>query len=173
MGMFDSVLVICSICGTKVEFQSKAGECLLREYTPENTPPEISLNLRGETEICPTCGCEVEFPYHSELPDISIICDKCEGSGRLRYNTMTEENKYKFGSIECDQCVGTGTSQAIPDQLRESIIQFLELNFLADTDDFGVTEVRRLQKARIEGYNLAIRSLIEKFRRISDEDKED
>jgi len=55
MGMFDSVIVYCPNCGQANEFQSKAGECLLNEYSLNNAPPEILLDLKDEKQICPKC----------------------------------------------------------------------------------------------------------------------
>lgn len=56
MGMFDSVIVRCPVCRAKVEFQSKAGECLLNEYAPANAPEEIADDLDGAHWRCQRCG---------------------------------------------------------------------------------------------------------------------
>lgn len=55
MGMFDSLIVKCPKCGKGVEFQSKAGECLLNDYNLSTVPSEIAIDLNGETETC-ECG---------------------------------------------------------------------------------------------------------------------
>ena len=55
MGMFDSVYVNCKDCGTKIEFQSKVGECCLHEYSLNDAPHEILLDLNGEIQICGNC----------------------------------------------------------------------------------------------------------------------
>ena len=54
MGMFDSVVIVCPMCGCEVEFQSKAGKCELKRYDPESVPPEIAVDLNGAHESC--CG---------------------------------------------------------------------------------------------------------------------
>jgi len=36
-----------------------------------------------------------------------MICDKCEGRGKLRNNRHTSDT-YTFGFIECDMCSGSG-----------------------------------------------------------------
>lgn len=54
MGMFDSMFVKCT-CGALIEFQSKAGRCVLAEFTPANVPPDIAGDLNGETEECEKC----------------------------------------------------------------------------------------------------------------------
>ena len=56
MGMFDSVWVNCKECGNKVEFQSKVGECCLHDYTINNAPPEILIDLNGEVQFCEKCN---------------------------------------------------------------------------------------------------------------------
>lgn len=60
MGMFDSLMVPCPKCGAMVEFQSKAGECILAEYTIEDCPIVILADLMGEKEKC-ACGQGVEL----------------------------------------------------------------------------------------------------------------
>ena len=56
MGMFDSLLVNCPQCGNQIEFQSKAGECSLAEYSIFNVPPEVALDCSKDVEICSKCG---------------------------------------------------------------------------------------------------------------------
>jgi hypothetical protein len=56
MGMFDRVNVTCPRCGGLVEFQSKAGACVLADYGPGNAPPAIMEDLDGEVGHCEDCG---------------------------------------------------------------------------------------------------------------------
>ncbi len=56
MGMFDSVHVDCPECDNTIEFQSKAGECILNDYKIYNAPPEILGDLHNESETCQNCG---------------------------------------------------------------------------------------------------------------------
>jgi hypothetical protein len=58
MGMFDSVYVTCPSCGDTVEFQSKAGECCLSNYSINSVPIEIAAALEGESKQC-DCGEEL------------------------------------------------------------------------------------------------------------------
>ncbi len=63
MGMFDSVFVTCPDCGSEIEFQSKGGECLLREYTDLcNIPIDVANGLNS-IESC-SCGlvCKISVP---------------------------------------------------------------------------------------------------------------
>ena len=58
MGCYDSVIVRCE-CGGSVEFQSKAGDCSLKQYYPDEVPPEIAADIMGDVEFCEDCGCSV------------------------------------------------------------------------------------------------------------------
>lgn len=62
MGMFDSVYARCQSCGTKVEFQSKSGDCTLAEYDRHKVPKSIALALNGSSEKC-SCGKWVTLSY--------------------------------------------------------------------------------------------------------------
>ena len=51
------------------------------------------------------------------IPEISALfeddenlCPQCDGNGKLRNNTNTE-NGYRFGKIVCDRCGGTGLAR--------------------------------------------------------------
>lgn len=55
MGMYDSVYARCDNCGTSLEFQSKAGDCILSQYTSDDVPIEIALDISGEEQQC-DCG---------------------------------------------------------------------------------------------------------------------
>ena len=59
MGMFDSVNVTCPNCGEFVEFQSKAGDCVLDCYGEASVPGEIAKDIANDTEECRYCGIEV------------------------------------------------------------------------------------------------------------------
>lgn len=57
MGMFDRVMVPCPKCGTESEFQSKGGDCTLRDYTLENAPADVLLDVnRHAPNTCKECG---------------------------------------------------------------------------------------------------------------------
>ena len=55
MGMFDSVYFPCLDCGGRVEVQSKAGDCSLREYEPADVPPNVAADIIGEGGECESC----------------------------------------------------------------------------------------------------------------------
>lgn len=57
MGLYDSVWVTCPHCGKPAEFQSKAGPVLyLANYTLDNAPPAILLDISDAPEYHQSCG---------------------------------------------------------------------------------------------------------------------
>jgi uncharacterized Zn-finger protein len=76
MGMFDSVYVPCPKCGALNEFQSKGGDCLLNEYTLENAPANVLLDMnRHSPATCQNCGTKYEvkltFSITKEIVEVS------------------------------------------------------------------------------------------------------
>lgn len=57
MGCFESIYATCASCGTRLEFQSKAGPCTMGEYNIKDPelPPVIAGDLDGESQSC-SCG---------------------------------------------------------------------------------------------------------------------
>lgn len=56
MGVFDSVWVECPKCKHENEFQSKSGACILANYTLEQCPPDVLLNInRHSPKKCEEC----------------------------------------------------------------------------------------------------------------------
>lgn len=56
MGMFDRLHVNCPECDCSIEFQSKAGDCILEDFVLENAPVAILGDLHNESETCQNCG---------------------------------------------------------------------------------------------------------------------
>lgn len=56
MGCFDSVWVNCRRCDTPIEWQSKAGDCALDNYSIHQLPVEIAGDLANESSSCEKCG---------------------------------------------------------------------------------------------------------------------
>jgi uncharacterized Zn finger protein len=57
MGCFDTVLIPCPTCGQDYPEQTKAGACLLEEYTFENAPPEALASINEYAPFtCDNCG---------------------------------------------------------------------------------------------------------------------
>lgn len=68
MGLYDSVFVNCPKCGAQVEFQTKAGECRLKQYTHISVPSGIAEYLNGSKERC-ECGARVQL-FIQEPPGV-------------------------------------------------------------------------------------------------------
>lgn len=60
MGMYDSVIVKCPKCGAEHEFQSKSGDCFLREYTLEDCPDNVMVNVNRHSPYNCDCGVSIE-----------------------------------------------------------------------------------------------------------------
>ena len=59
--MYDCVLVKCPVCGSIIDFQSKSGDCFLKEYTLENCPDDVMRDVnRHSPEEC-ECGAVIEI----------------------------------------------------------------------------------------------------------------
>lgn len=55
MGMFDRVSARCPNCNEIIEWQSKAGDCNLDDYSIESVPVEIAADIDGEYTSCDNC----------------------------------------------------------------------------------------------------------------------
>jgi hypothetical protein len=87
MGMYDTVFAPCPECGKLLQFQSKAGECLLKEYSHKNVPIGIATDLELEnedgkpydTEFC--CGKEfcLKTLMPKRVPMHIVEVEKTEG----------------------------------------------------------------------------------------------
>ena len=55
MGMFDSIFLDCPTCGERLELQSKAGECQLHVYSPDEVPIIIAEDLKRGAICCEKC----------------------------------------------------------------------------------------------------------------------
>lgn len=72
MGMFDSVMFLCTECGAPIEVQSKAGECFMEVFSPDDVPTEIAVDIAGEPVWCPKC--EVEFLVKTDSIPSTVEC---------------------------------------------------------------------------------------------------
>jgi hypothetical protein len=55
MGLYDTVIVPCPKCGKQNDRQSKAGKCTMSEYTIDDAPLNVLMDIDGETIRC-DCG---------------------------------------------------------------------------------------------------------------------
>lgn len=73
MGMYDSVMVECPHCKTLVEFQSKAGKCDMEKYPVHEVPPEIAVDIDGDSESCNNCGTHVVIRMPFKIASVCMI----------------------------------------------------------------------------------------------------
>jgi transcription elongation factor Elf1 len=73
MGMFDSIMVPCPECGTRVEFQTKSGNCMLSVWNIEDAPQDAleDVNRHGPHR-CSKCGTHFEVKIHTTWTVIRI-----------------------------------------------------------------------------------------------------
>lgn len=55
MGCYDTVILECPACRTRIKYQSKDGEGWSRTYGLYNAPPQILGGMIGEKITCDNC----------------------------------------------------------------------------------------------------------------------
>ena len=74
--MFDSVYIKCPHCGEGNEFQSKAGDCMLNVYGPEDCPGQILHDCFSNGMICKCDHCkkkyQILFQYFTKLDAVKL-----------------------------------------------------------------------------------------------------
>lgn len=78
MGMFDTVRFKCPNCGEFVEYQSKAGRCMLNLYDEDAVPPEIARDLHGDIDDCYHCGQEMVLKVQHPIQSVVMQAIKSE-----------------------------------------------------------------------------------------------
>jgi hypothetical protein len=60
MGMYDSVWADCPNCKSKrsIEFQSKASECQMNDFSIDRVPLEIAQDINTEESYCYSCSAQ-------------------------------------------------------------------------------------------------------------------
>jgi len=71
MGMFDSVWVKCPNCGQENQFQSKSGDCCLRNYNLGDCPDDVLQNVNRHSPI--KCDCECKYAVDINSREAVII----------------------------------------------------------------------------------------------------
>lgn len=66
MGMFDTVHARCPIDHTPLEFQSKSGECMLRDYSANAVPVDVAPDAMTREVKYPAC--EKVYMLHPAPP---------------------------------------------------------------------------------------------------------
>ena len=68
VGSYDSVYADCPVCGTQLEFQSKAGECMFRRDTPEEAPEHVLADCYAQV-----CDCKIGLRLDPKTKRIETI----------------------------------------------------------------------------------------------------
>ena len=74
MGMFDTIIFHCPECGSRIEAQSKSGECLLREYYCTAVPADVAADANRHAPHQCKCGCDFELRESNSLKNITSNC---------------------------------------------------------------------------------------------------
>lgn len=67
MGMFDSLIARCPFCKGDVEFQTKAGPCVMDIYRIDDAPPWILMEISGDVSSCSECNRELSIKVEYEF----------------------------------------------------------------------------------------------------------
>lgn len=68
MGMFDTVVTSCPVCGAHNEIQTKAGDCELKVYSLSGVPVDIAKSLDGQTVFCIHCTYDYKIYWPKTAP---------------------------------------------------------------------------------------------------------
>lgn len=70
MGMYDSIIFSCPNCKTIIEEQSKAGNCELNRYSPNEVPWDIANDVIDSEVWCHNCESTFTIRPKIEYPKI-------------------------------------------------------------------------------------------------------
>jgi uncharacterized protein YbjQ (UPF0145 family) len=77
MGMFDTIMVPCPKCGTRIEFQTKSGECSMAFYELAKAPQDALEDInRHAPSACPKCKAVVHVEFDTKT------CEHCGHQNR-------------------------------------------------------------------------------------------
>lgn len=76
MGMYDSVIVPCPVCGIEQDFQTKSGPCSLESYTLADAPADALMDVnRHSPAHCP-CGVRYFVELSRRIVGTSAVWDE-------------------------------------------------------------------------------------------------
>lgn len=74
MGVYDTVIVPCPVCGETSEFQSKSGKCLLDTYTLDDAPDDVLLDVnRHAPNRCAKCSTKFFVEITGQRPRRTLL----------------------------------------------------------------------------------------------------
>ena len=86
MSCFDTLIVTCPKCASKIEFQPKNGQCEMENYDVSNVPPTIAEGSLGEYYAAPKLS-TIPWDALHEIADILCI------TGQYDETVIVEEVK--------------------------------------------------------------------------------
>lgn len=79
MGMFDTIWVPCPTCGKKEGFQSKSGDCLLRDYELDEAPMNVLLDVNRHSPYqCTDCNTVFEVKFSVVATNVKSVIYKSD-----------------------------------------------------------------------------------------------
>jgi transcription elongation factor Elf1 len=93
MGMFDEVRFTCPECGNDIEVHSKAGECLLIKYYPDEVPYIIAKDIDKKRAKCGSCETVFTVESFEEIqppPTYAMILTKADVQDNYNNETYLE-----------------------------------------------------------------------------------
>ena len=73
MGVYDTVWVKCPKCGEENGFQSKSGDCSLRDFDLDNCPEDVMYNINRHSPMECDCGCK--YQVNENTREVIIVND--------------------------------------------------------------------------------------------------
>lgn len=67
MGLYDTVIANCPVCGQPSEFQSKSGDCMLRLYSLKDCPDDVLVNVNRHSPSLCDCGTSFEVDIDKRI----------------------------------------------------------------------------------------------------------
>lgn len=61
--MYDTIWVKCPKCNKESGFQSKSGDCILRDYTLKDCPDDVIVDINRHSPV--TCNCGAMFEVNT------------------------------------------------------------------------------------------------------------
>lgn len=163
MGVFDSVWVPCPKCGKKNEFQSKGGECLLRDYTLEDVPEDVLSDINRHPVEC-ECGRKYK---------VGVKCAPLDASNPESEDRWccTEGMSYSLESLGDDAwltgCPLCGLSDCgcnlTPEQIKERDEFYVSNNGEESVEHLMVCERRKMKNELSLGCHTSEEEAVRRF----------
>ncbi len=82
MGVYDTVMVPCPMCGEPGEFQSKFGRCMLDVFVLDEAPDDVLLDVNRHSPMrCHKCGTLYTVEVSGQKPQRTLIARSVVWSG--------------------------------------------------------------------------------------------